>query len=212
VRVGARSRIVRRSDFEAADALQDFDLYFTAPSPTAALYTSLEYRVFYYCCAALTHASTSVRSLHDGGAMAGFWNLSASFAFVSTNTFPTPGGSPATAGANVGFFFVASGGHGRWFLFHREYFFAPQPGYCQYDYAQLVVLESTDGGVTFNNRCALPPPSLPPRSGTCARISSRTVIASPVANTAYECALVDGAAYYDADLKRWLYISQCLAR
>jgi hypothetical protein len=47
--------------------------------------------------------------------------------------------------------------------------------------------------------------------------SDGTVIASPQPGTPFECALVDGAAFYDAGNggsrpARWLYLSQCLDR
>jgi hypothetical protein len=61
----------------------------------------------------------------------------------------------------------------------------------QYDFARLVVHASEDGGRTWSNAA---------------------VIAAPVPNTASECALVDGAAYYDATYDSWHYLSQCLDR
>eukprot|EP00048_Salpingoeca_helianthica_P015796 m.228656 g.228656 ORF g.228656 m.228656 type:complete len:388 (-) comp17552_c0_seq1:53-1216(-) len=120
-----------------------------------------------------------------------FWNGNAHFEFVSKARFPTtPGGS---YGANVGFQFVPRivNGVDTWFLFHREYFFAPQPSYCQYDFARIVVRNSTDQGRTW---------------------SDKIVVTAPVPNTAQECAIVDGAGYFDEESSTWHYIGQCLDR
>jgi hypothetical protein len=78
------------------------------------------------------------------------------------------------------------------YLFHREYYFrTPQPSYCKADYARVVVRASQDGGRTFG---------------------SSSIVVGPVEGTPYECAIVDGAAFYDRDTKSWLYLGQCLAR
>jgi hypothetical protein len=81
-----------------------------------------------------------------------FWNKEAHFEFISKARFPTsPGGEFA---ANVGFHFVPRivNGVDTWFLFHREYFFSPQPSYCQYDFARIVVRNSTDQGRTWSDK------------------------------------------------------------
>jgi hypothetical protein len=52
-----------------------------------------------------------------------------------------------------------------------RYGFGPVPDYCHQDYARVVVRSSSDKGVTWSNA---------------------TAIASPVPDTPYECALVDG--------------------
>jgi hypothetical protein len=175
--------------FQSAGDVQAFTLFFTAP-PGAA---QLEYRVYYVCCAAVTHVSTTVSSLNDTGPMSTFWAGDAHWNFTSSAVFPSPNGEFA---ANVGFHFVTQ--PGVWYLFHREYDFSPspQPAYCQYDYAQILVRTSTNRGLAWSNG---------------------TVVATPVPGTPYECALVDGAGFYDAaggpgGGPRWLYLSQCLDR
>lgn len=182
------SNVIHRRDFEAAfPAQQDFVLFFTTP---AAANTSLEYRVFYICCAEVTHVATAVRSLVDTSPMAAFWEGAAAgavhFAFQSAHQFPSADGEYAM---NVGFMFVTR--PEAWYLFHREYSFGPAPTYCTADYARLRVRSSVDGGTTWSNG---------------------SVIASPVAGTPYECALVDGGAYFDSVGVQWLYLSQCLDR
>lgn len=121
--------------------------------------------------------------------MGDFWSNEAHFEAVSSARFPTDPDDPSTAGANVGFYFVPV--NGTWFLFHREYFFGPKPSYCGYDYARIVVRTSTDKGVSWSNK---------------------TVIAEPQANTATECAIVDGSAHFDASTSTWHYLGQCLGR
>lgn len=79
------------------------------------------------------------------------WNNRAHFEFVSKARFPTtPGGE---YGMNVGFQFVPRVVQGvdTWFLFHREYAFAAPPSYCQYDFARIVVRNSTDQGRTWSD-------------------------------------------------------------
>lgn len=184
------STAVRRKDFETANSAQAFVLFFTTPTHAA----QLEYRVLYVCCAAVTHLNTTVATLNATGPITAFWDGTAHWNFTAAHVFPSPGGS---YGANVGFHFVTRPG-GLWVLFHREYYFSPQPqpAYCKADYARIVVRTSRDRGATWSNA---------------------TVMASPVPNTPYECALVDGAGFYDADGgpgggPRWLYLSQCLNR
>ena len=91
---------------------------------------------------------------------------------------------------NVGFHFVPR--NGELFLFHREYGFATPPDYCQSDYARIVVRKSTNRGETW---------------------SDPIVVASPGPEGAPdECALTDGAGYYDEETSTWHYLSQCLDR
>ena len=66
-------------------------------------------------------------------------------------------------GMNVGFYFVTLA-NGLWYLFNREYFFAPQPSYCLADFAQLLVRQSSDQGATW---------------------SAPSVVISPVPNSPY---------------------------
>ena len=90
---------------------------------------------------------------------------------------------------NVGFHFVPR--PGIWYLFHREYTFGPQPSYCKADYARILVRNSTDQGRTWSNG---------------------SVVATPIPNTAQECAIVDGAGFFDEETGTWHYIGQCLNR
>lgn len=188
------SLTVRRQDFSGAFAAQTFTLFVSAV-PAGA---KLEYRVFYVCCSEIQHQLTTARSL-DPGPMGAFWSRAAHFEFVSSAVFPTTPSNPSSAGMNVGFYIAPSPG-GLWYLFHREYFFAPQPSYCTADFARIVVRTSVDRGLSWSNE---------------------TVIASPSEGTAYECALVDGAAFFDGNATAllgtvpgatWLYLSQCLDR
>ncbi|KAH3757065.1 arabinan endo-1,5-alpha-L-arabinosidase [Pelomyxa schiedti] len=145
--------------------------------------SSLEFRVYYYCCAAVVHYYTTVKSL-DPGPLGLFWNNTAQWSFVSSAFFGSS--------MNVGFHFVPSPWDpSEWFLFHREYGFAAQPSYCLSDWARAVVRSTNDRGITW---------------------SDLTPIATPTANTADECAIVDGAGFYDKELNKWLYIAQCLDR
>ena len=180
-----------RTDFEwAAPSTQVFTLFFITPSNSS---WPLEFRVFYACCAALEQQQTVLRQLLDPGRTGLLWNDTAHLAFVSKHQFPTTKSNPATSGANVGFYFVPSPDGRVLYLFHREYFFLePQPSYCKADYARILVRWSLDGGRTFS--------------------TNYSVVATPSEGTAYECAIVDGAAHYDPATMTWVYLGQCLAR
>jgi hypothetical protein len=178
------SRSLLRTDFEVAGGTVPFGLYFTTPAGAA----SLEFRVYYVCCSAIVHIKTEFRAL-DSGRMGEFWTGGAHFAFTSTAVFPTPGQPPSSAGANVGFYFLPLGGV--WYLFHREYFYMPQPSYCVADFARIVVRTSSDHGRRWSNATAIIP---------------------NVPGTPTECAVVDGAAHYDAATSEWSYIGQCMDR
>ena len=125
-----------------------------------------------------------------------FWNGDAHWELISKARFSEFG---ATA-MNVGFDFVtrpnpaAAGGPPVWYLFHREYGFAPRPAYCVADYARVVVRKSTDKGVTWSDAhvIASPPPATGPANGTAA--------------FADECAIVDGAGYFDERAGTWHYL------
>ena len=178
---------VRVADFEAAGVPQPF--YVLATPLSSA---SLQYNIYFISVpdgGTLTHHSTNVTSLDDPGSLGAFWNTGeAHFEYSSKHRFPSASGEYAM---NVGFFFVADASPDAWYLFHRQYDFEPAPTYCKADYARIVVRNSTDGGLTWSNA---------------------TVIASPIPNTPGECALVDGAAHFDASTSQWVYLSQCLAR
>jgi len=90
---------------------------------------------------------------------------------------------------NVGFYFIVR--DSVWYLFHREYGFTTQPTYCTADYARIVLVTSIDQGRSWSNE---------------------TVLITPQANTPYECAIVDGSAFYDDSNQQWMYLGQCLAR
>jgi hypothetical protein len=179
-----------RTDFEVvAPATQVFTLFFVTPANSSE---PLEFRVFYACCAEIVQQKTVLRQLLDRGPTGLLWNDTAHLSFISKQRFPTANNNPATAGANVGFFFVPSADGKILYLFHREYFFQAQPSYCKADYARILVRSSVDGGRTFS--------------------SNFTVVATPTPNSPFECAIVDGAAHYDASKNSWVYLGQCLAR
>lgn len=124
-----------------------------------------------------------------GTDIAEFWSGGAHFEFVSKSRFPGPDGH---FGMNVGFHIVPRQGRSAvWYLFHREYGFGPRPTYCKYDWARIVVRNSTDEGRSW---------------------SASTVLASPVEGGPAECALVDGGAFWDEAQAQWHYLSQCLNR
>jgi len=78
--------------------------------------------------------------------------------------------------------------NGIWYLFNREYGFAPKPSQCQFDFSRIVVRSSADLGKSW---------------------SSETVVAEPN-QAAGECALLDGRAFWDADTGTWHYLAQML--
>jgi hypothetical protein len=78
--------------------------------------------------------------------------------------------------------------NGVWYLFNREYNFAPTPSQCRYDFSRIVVRSSTDLGKTWSNE---------------------VVVAEPD-QAAGECALLDGRAFWDADTGTWHYLAQML--
>ena len=120
-----------------------------------------------------------------------FWEGRAHFELISKSAFPEYG----MRSMNVGFQFVTRPG-GVWYLFHREYGFAPRPAYCVADYARVVVRKSTDKGVTWSDAhvIASPPPATGPANGTAA--------------FADECAIVDGAGYFDERAGTWHYLAR----
>ena len=78
--------------------------------------------------------------------------------------------------------------NGAWYMFSREYNFAPNPIQCTNDFSRIVVRNSADHGKSW---------------------SSEVVIAEP--NLALgECALADGHAYWDTDTGTWHYLVQAL--
>ena len=135
-------------------------------------------------------AAASASSELPIASMATFWAGDAHFEFVSKARFLGPDGQ---FGMNVGFDFVV-GADGTWHVFHREYGFdalGERPPACKRDRARIVVRNSSDEGATW---------------------SAATVILSPGSGSGPAgCALVDGAAFWDAPTRTWHYLSQCLA-
>ena len=120
-----------------------------------------------------------------------FWEGRAHFELISKSAFPEYG----MRSMNVGFQFVTRPG-GVWYLFHREYNFAPRPHYCIADWARIVVRKSTTQGRNWSNATVIATPSGPfPNSGNDT--------ATPRAPD--ECALTDGAGYYDESAGIWHY-------
>ena len=116
------------------------------------------------------------------------WNRSASFQpFVNmqVQTIPTTG-LAFVDGMDEGTRIIPA--NGKWYLFSREYSYAPNPPQCASDFSRIVVRGSADHGKSW---------------------SPEVVIAEP--NLARgECALADGHAYWDADTGTWHYLVQML--
>ncbi len=79
--------------------------------------------------------------------------------------------------------------NGVWYLFNREFDFAPRPPQCQRVFSRIVVRKSTDHGRTWSNEVVIAEPSL--EQG--------------------ECGLADGHAYWDSDTQTWHYLAQMLS-
>jgi hypothetical protein len=151
--------------------------------------SSLEFRVYYFCCAAVTHWKTTVSSLADGP-MGNFWYQQSHFQYITETTFPTPGQPNSTALMNTGNQIIVV--NGTWYIFYREFGYTTSPTECQktiYPIARTVVRESTDKGRSWG-------PIYP--------------VATPILNTESECAVLDGSAFYDQELNTWHYLGQCI--
>src|SRR5271157_3916308 len=75
--------------------------------------------------------------------------------------------------------------NGVWYMFNREYDYEPRPPQCQHDHARIVVRKSLDRGRSW---------------------SPEAVVASPDLARG-ECALTDGAAYWDGETGTWHYLA-----
>jgi hypothetical protein len=191
------TREIHRRDFANANAKQDFDLFFTN-TPCSR---RLEFRVFYVCCARVIHASTLVRPLDPGPFDAWFrgpggssQNRTAHLELISTSSFDTAG-KPGTAFANVGEDFVVDPAiPGKLWVFYREMDFKVQPKFCDGILApfRIVARSTTDEGRTWSDEFVIAEPSSSPDDGFT------------------NCALVDGAAFFDRDTATWHYLSQCI--
>lgn len=119
-----------------------------------------------------------------------FWNGNAHFSLIAKTRFD----EYDMAVMNVGFHFVTRGT--TWYLFHREYNFAPRPAYCTADFARIVVRKSEDEGSTWSDPVVVATPPIFDPSTTTPQAPD-------------ECALTDGAGYYDEAADTWHYLSQC---
>ena len=121
-------------------------------------------------------------------AMDQLWNRAASFQPLVNMQIPTKpaSGLPFVDGMDEGTRIIVA--NGAWYLFSREYNYAPNPPQCRYDFSRIVVRSSTDHGKSW---------------------SGEVVIAEP--NLALgECALADGHGYWDAGTGTWHYLVQML--
>ena len=117
------------------------------------------------------------------------WNRTASFRPLvdfQIQTVPDKG-KPFIDGMDQGTQIVPI--NGVWYLFNREYDFAPRPSQCPRDFSRIVVRKSIDHGHTWSNEVIIAQPNL----------------------TQGECALGDGYAYWDGDTRTWHYLAQMLA-
>jgi hypothetical protein len=116
------------------------------------------------------------------------WHGTASFRpYVNFQIQTVPDkGRPFFNGMNEGTQVVPM--NGTWYLFSREYDFAPRPSGCR-AFSRIVVRKSTDYGYTWSNEVVVAQPNL----------------------AKGECALNDGYSYWDSDTGTWHYISQMLS-
>ncbi len=95
-------------------------------------------------------------------------------------------GLPFVDGMDEGTRIVAA--KGTWYLFSREYNYAPNPAQCVNDFSRIAVRSSMDHGKSWSNEVVIAEPNL----------------------SFGECALADGYAYWDADTDTWHYLVQML--
>jgi hypothetical protein len=132
-----------------------------------------------------------------GPSLDDFWNGRANFEFVRTWQFPSNDNPVYDYVLYNSQAYIAPVGN-IWYRFSREAISpwsgdanAAKPSYCQRDYARFVLHASGDQGATW---------------------TSRTVLVDPAPGTPWECAALDGTAYFDAGMKTWHIVFQCLAR
>jgi hypothetical protein len=120
--------------------------------------------------------------------MGQLWSGGASFQPIVNMQIETEpdSGAPFVDGMNEGTQIVPL--NGVWYLFNREYDYAPHPIDCKADFSRIVARKSADRGRTWSDEAVLAEPD--PAHG--------------------ECALGDGFAYWDADHRTWHYLAQLL--
>ncbi|CAF1186692.1 unnamed protein product [Didymodactylos carnosus] len=179
------SRNISRLDFGYASVQpQVFSLYFSSTPGH-----SLEFRVYYRCCSKIVHYKTVVDEL-DGGALAAIFAGQGGLELVSSSTFPTPHADPSSSSMwNVGTYVKPL--DGKWYIFYREGFYAPTPEFCNgiVPLTRIAVRNSTDFGKSW---------------------SEPAVIASPGNLSADNCAVLDGAPFFDNETDSWHYLAQCI--
>jgi len=184
-------REVRRTDFVISHQPQNFSLSFTNKNCSR----SLEFRVYFFCCAQVTHFVSTVKMLDVGSFGRNFFHkpTQSHFQLISTSTFPTFPNETHSAMANVGEDYVVVGN--MWYIFYREFGYSSTPKVCEHiiSTARIVIRYSTDEGKHWSKE--------------------KWILAEPdVHNDEANCALVDGAAFLDRSTEpvTWHYLSQCL--
>ena len=137
-----------------------------------------------------TPAATADAAYNYDLLMEGLWNGAMGFRHIvkmQIETQPANGNKPFVNGMDEGTQIVPMqvGGNSVWYLFNREYDFAPRPPQCR-AFARIVVRESTDKGKTW---------------------SREVVVATPNLEQG-ECVLGDSYTYWDAAKGTW----HCLAQ
>jgi hypothetical protein len=181
--VTMESRTILPSDFSRRNSSRTFSLFFKNVHKQTLLF-----RLFYYCCAKVTHLSTEL-SLLDEGKLGPFWHKKATIKLISETAFPYnfTGGFMGNTGTYIRVL------DDIWYTFYRHERFAPSPKYCSLPFGltRLEVRSSRNQGKTW---------------------SDPVTIAAPVPNSPSECILMDGGAFFDEETQTWHYLSQCLGR
>lgn len=179
------SRNISRHDFDKDEnQLQIFSLYFST-----TIGHQLEFRVYYHCCSEIIHYKTVINVLNPGP-LGNIFDGNAGLEFVSGSVFPTPHADPSsTAMWNVGTFLKPL--NGVWYVFYREGFYAPTPSFCDgiVPLTRIAVRNSSDHGLTW---------------------SEPSTVALPGNSTFDNCAILDGAGFYDNETNTWHYLAQCI--